>query len=540
MKGVILIISDSFRADHLGCYGSGLARTPKMNKFAKKSALFDRAYIASYPTVPNRLDVWTGRYNFPYRGWEPLVSRDVTLPGVLGKHGITSYLVFDTPFLVVNNFGKVFDGWWQERGHHSDRVVTDPEIPINLPAAPHKLKNLEGTKQFLRNKAAWRFEKDYVAPRTFMKAMEWLEANRNLDNFFLLVDTWDPHEPFDPPIHYLEMYADTNEEVDNVIYPVYGHTDFMTKADIQRVRALYAGEVSMVDTWTGLLLETVDRLGLSESTMIIFTTDHGHLFGEHGLEGKPTGQLGRLYEITTRIPLIIRHPDGIASGSRIEGIVQPPDIMPTILDFFGVPVPETVHGKSVLPLMTGDAESLHKYAFSARFPEGQGTDRIAAQAHDGWTGLPQVLSPVTVTTREWALICSPEASKSELYDLKTDPSQECTVLDENPDVKIELREAFISFMEQMKGRKNITATFKSGKQAVNETLPPNLTIYTIRDTRDITYAYLNHAEASQRVSQEMTSQKVKPIKFETLQKRDPKAMIFIGQQYYYAKELSGS
>ncbi|MCW4020840.1 MAG: sulfatase, partial [Candidatus Bathyarchaeota archaeon] len=254
---VILVMSDSLRADHLGCYGATDVRTPDLDRFAEESAVFDRAYIASYPTTPNRTDLWTGRYTFPFRGWQPLEPSDITIPLILRRYGITSHIVFDTPPVLEDGLYRGFSSWWQIRGHHADPYMTDPTIQIRLPAAPHKIKNVDRLKQYFRNRDSWRHEKDFLAPRTFMKASEWLERNRTLDRFFLMVDTWDPHEPFDPPPHYLELYTDLDEDVENILYPQYGRWNYMTNSELQRVRALYAGEVTMVDTWMGMLLDTV-------------------------------------------------------------------------------------------------------------------------------------------------------------------------------------------------------------------------------------------------------------------------------------------
>jgi membrane-anchored protein YejM (alkaline phosphatase superfamily) len=98
---------------------------------------------------------------------------------------------------------------------------------------------------------------------------------------------------------------------------------------MKEIRALYAGEVSMVDHWLGELLGKLERLNLMDDTMIILTTDHGHLFGEHGMIGKPWSDLGdsNMYQELAHIPLMIYHPNGIA-GRRVPFLVQPVDLLP--------------------------------------------------------------------------------------------------------------------------------------------------------------------------------------------------------------------
>ena len=85
---VILIVSDTFRRDHLGCYGNPWIHTPHLNRLAERSIVFDQCYAASFPTVPNRADVLTGRYNFTYLGWKPLPQSEQTLPQLLARKGI--------------------------------------------------------------------------------------------------------------------------------------------------------------------------------------------------------------------------------------------------------------------------------------------------------------------------------------------------------------------------------------------------------------------------------------------------------------------
>lgn len=532
---VIVIMSDTLRTDHLGCYGAEGIRTPNIDRLGEESIVFNRAYTASYPTVPNRADLFTGRYTFPFRGWQPLEPSDIVLPEVVGRHGVTSQLIFDTPPLLYGNFMRGFSGWWYERGHHMDPYITDPTIPTPLPAAPHKFRSPARVRQYLRNRGYWRYEKDYIAPRTMTRAMEWLERNYTLDRFLLWVDAWDPHEPFDPPPHYLRLYSDPDEEVENVIYPQYGRCDYMTKPELKRVRALYAGEVTMVDTWTGQLLDTVDRLGLRESTLIVFTSDHGHLFGEHGLEGKPGGMLGRLYEITTRIPLIIRHPKGIGSGQRIDAIVQPPDILPTILEFLEIPIPKTVHGSSVWPLVRGEAEAIRNHAFSGRFPGSA----FEALIYDGWAGPFTAVSPVTVTKTQWALICSPDPSKSELYNLDADPQQETNLIEQKPEIAAEMRRALIAFMNQVGAKWEIVDPFQKEMVGLRERLNPKKTLYLIRDDRGLGLAFPNMEQARKYAPPETRDEEVERLPLYSLVEREPRALVHYFDQYYWAEELSG-
>jgi arylsulfatase A-like enzyme len=207
---VILIINDTFRRDHLGAYGNTWIRTPNLDAFAQRSAIFDQAYIASYPTIPNRWDVHVGRYGFPTRGWEPLGPEDETLAQMLSARGYTSMLIYDPPQLGYHNYDytRGFDAWWWVRGQHADPYITDPNILTPLPAQRHKLRSVEGLKLYLRNQGSMRHERQYKVARIAQEAVDWLETNHSLDPFFLCIDMWDPHEPFDPPWYDHQLYAD--------------------------------------------------------------------------------------------------------------------------------------------------------------------------------------------------------------------------------------------------------------------------------------------------------------------------------------------
>ena len=551
-RNVIFIMNDSLRRDHVNAYGDPapwprlgregepFIRTPNLDRLAQSSALFDRAYIASYPTVPNRTDLITGRYGFTTRGWQPLEPEDVILPEVVKPHGYTSALMFDTPPMGADdyNFTRGFDAWFWARGQHADRYITDPRIPTPVPADRHKVRGWDATKRYLRNQAERRYERDYIAPRTISAAMDWLEDNATRDGFVLWVDTWDPHEPFDPPPHYLRMYAEPGYDGQALIYPEYGRGEYMTDAERNHVRALYAGEVTMVDTWVGYLLDTVERLGLLDNTLIIHTSDHGHLFGDHDLQGKPGGQLGTLFEPTTRIPLMVRHPDGLGAGQRIAPIVQPPDILPTVLDFLGVPIPPSVQGGSILPLLRGEEERLRERAFSGRYPQGPFYAPLA-RAFDGFAGADRVTEPLTVTTEEWALICAPAPWPSRLYNLTQDPGQTRNVIDAYPEVAGDLNRDLIAFLESYGSPADYVAKFRwppatTGAAATEG----DVALFTIRDRTGRRIAFPTRAEAETCVIPGATEPAVEETTLHALTREDPRALVHIYGQYYRAEELA--
>lgn len=464
---VILIISDTLRRDHLGCYGNTWIHTPNLDEFANKSIVFDQAYCASFPTVPNRNDVLTGRYTFTYKPWAPLDPGEVTLQNVLNEAGVITSLVVDTPhpFAPGFNYQRGFQAWELIRGQEHDPWKTAPR-DVKLPCAPSKLRNPETTVvQYLRNVAWRRKEEDYFVARTMRTASDWLEENYR-ERFFLYVDTFDPHEPWDPPRHYADLY-DPGYEGEEVIYPRYDRwEEFMTERELEHARALYAGEVTLVDRWIGKLLERAESLGLFSNTMIIVTTDHGFYLGEHGFIGKSWirgayHQSIPLYPEVANIPLLIHLP-GMESGARIKEFAQSVDLMPTILDFFGCKIPESVQGLSLKPVLEGKETAIRDFVVSS--------PTISSKAIE----IPHPTNRSSIYNGEWLLvygsqaqrIASPEVTSMvdslareihifdegpispELYHLTSDPGCTHNVIDSYPDIAAELHRKYFELIQR--------------------------------------------------------------------------------------------
>ena len=573
---VIVIVNDTLRRDHVAAYGAPapwsrpghegepFIHTPNLDRLAAESAVFDRFYCFSYPTIPCRYDQMTGRYGFPFKGWQPLEPDDVVLSEIVRKRGYTPMLIFDTPPLGNDdyNFTRGFAGWWWIRGQHQDRFVTDP-IEVTLPAAPHKLKSPEATRLYLRNTAERRYERDWMCGRTTSAAMDWLERNYTRDGFVLWIDMWDPHEPFDAPAYDVRRYADPGYRGEWVIYPRYGRHEYLSPEEASHVRALYASLVTLCDRWLGRFLEKVETLGLDRNTLVVYTTDHGHLFGEHDLEGKPTGSLGKLYEVTTRIPLMIRHPKGVGAGRRVQGIAQQPDLLPTILEFLDVPIPETVQGKSLWPLISGEADRIRDFALSGRFPIGAGVPLIRAQAQmarvfDGYAGSDLALDPITITTEDWALICPPAGGPRELYDLRGDPGQLTNLAAVRPDVADDLQRKMLGFLEEIGTPERRIAPYRPGHEGRGRPLTPGPSpakrergaeggvraiepdrpLYVVEDGRGHRLAFPTEAEARECLVPALPVQEVRKVPFGSLLEEDAKALVHVYEQYYWASDLA--
>jgi arylsulfatase A-like enzyme len=478
MRNVILIVSDTLRRDFLGCYGNHWIRTPHLDAFAQECLILERAYISSFPTVPCRNDILTGRCTFTHKPWAPLQSDEVTLQELLGQAGILTALVADTPhpFAPGYNYQRGFRSWEIIRGQEGDPWRTHPR-DIPLPCSPEKLRNREVTIQYLRNVHGRQGEKDYFPARTFATAAEWLEHNYR-EPFFLYVDTFDPHEPWDPPRHYVDLY-DPGYEGEEVIYPNYDQCHFLSEAELKHCRALYAGEVSLVDTWFGYFWDRMKSLGLLSNTAVLFLSDHGFYLGEHGYIGKSLitpeyQQALPLYPEVAWIPFLIFLPEG-PRGHRCDGFAQPVDIFPTVLELFGLPIPDNVHGRSLLPLLRGETERVRSVAISAP---------TLSAPH---IQIPHPTNRASITDAEWTLIYGsqvdsvrePEVTamvdslirqvrtlekgpiRPQLFHLVDDPFCHQDVLEEHPEVAAQLHAAFVQFLEQAQVPENHLRFFRT-------------------------------------------------------------------------------
>lgn len=381
---VVFVLLDTLRRDHLGCYGNRWVQTPHLDRFAAGGVSFDNCYLGSSPCMPARREILTGRYEFPYRGWGPLEPGDRDLAETLTHHNRSSMLITDHYHLFehgAGNYHTHFTGWDFIRGQENDHWVVDPAIAPRFPA-PEKTKCHFRWAQYMRNTAQWRNadgqwtdEKHTFTSQTFRRAADWIDRNTALHNqdFFLMIDHFDPHEPFDPPAPYDTMYCDGSPPAERVRWPIYGEASRYTAEELADIRALYAGKVTLVDRWFGHFLDRLEKHGLLANTMIVVTTDHGHLFGEHGMIGKPGNGHGdaTLYQEMAHLPLIVRHPDfATQAGSRRRALVQAVDYYPTILEGMQLPTAtQSIHGRSLLPLLQSPAANIREYACFAKYGE---------------------------------------------------------------------------------------------------------------------------------------------------------------------------
>jgi arylsulfatase A-like enzyme len=370
---LIIVCIDTLRRDYMGCFGNPRIRTPNFDRFFEKAVIFDRFRINAIPTIPFRRGFMLGREVFPYKdaikfgwsplGWQPLGQGEVTLQEALKEAGYVTAMVTDVwhYYRPGMNFHKGFDSWQFIRGQEGDWLVTRPSRQNPEEVMDPKLSG-KLTQQFLvqhlRNVDTRRSEEDYFAPRVFRTAEKWLQKNaKYFEKFFLYIDCFDPHEPWDPPREYVELY-DPGYKGKEYIFTQNGPCDHLSEEEIKHVAALYAGEVTMVDRWFGHFMEKYELMGLQEDTAVLFLSDHGICLGDHGIMKKMTNAL---YTELLDVPFMLVLPGTEMRKKRIKGFIQEFDIAPTLLNLLGLEKPSSMTGVDFWPLITGEKELIREH-----------------------------------------------------------------------------------------------------------------------------------------------------------------------------------
>jgi arylsulfatase A-like enzyme len=439
---VVLVLLDSLRADHVGCYGRGptlegwTCRTPAIDALAAESVRFTRAFPEALPTIPVRRAVHTGRRTFPFRdwvpqkgdsvrayGWQRIPEDQVTLAETLQASGYLTAFITDAfhQFKPSMNFHRGFDHWQWVRGQERDPIgatalVPEAEVDRHLTDASRERGPRALLHQYLANARERRHEEDWQAPKVFAAAMRWIEEHAPAERpFLLVVDSFDPHEPWDPPRYYSDLYDPGYDGVE-VITPKYGPSDYLTAGELRHMRALYAGEVTMTDRWLGYFVDHLRATGRLDDTLLIVTADHGHQLGEHGLTGKISwGMHPELMDV----PLIVRRPGAEGAGTTCDALVQDHDLAPTILAALGV--------EPVVPMEGVDALAL---------AAGRGARRDYVTC--GFNNY------VWCRDDRWVYIARNDGAEATLFDVVGDPDHREDVARANPAVVVEMRRRVVA------------------------------------------------------------------------------------------------
>jgi len=412
INNVILIALDTLRADHLGCYGYKRRVSPNIDRLASENYLFENAFALAPWTTPSFASVFTGR--LPAVHEAGMVSKGFVLDtrfATLAEHARRAGLlpVAFTEGVAVRaqlGFSRGFD------------FYSDGETPLS---------HCVGT-----------------AESTFRRAAAWLERYGHLP-FMLFVHTYEPHDPYDAPEPWKLMFADAQYAGDVGGQPKRAQSD----ADKQHLRDRYDGCIAYTDHWVGWFIEQLERMNLRENTAIVFFSDHGEEFWEHGNHG----HLSSIYDETLHVPLILSIPGMKEPPARIAKQVALTDIHATILQLLDTPCPSAVDSHNLLPLI----HNPNTTAYSRTYVAGELRFLDVAQAKPKGVPVEWVMrsmrTPVTkyiISDRDWVLrqtsVPTEEKEyKEELYDLLNDPAETQNLIQTLPELAKQFRKAFRDF-----------------------------------------------------------------------------------------------
>ena len=374
---LVLIILDTLRQDHVGAYGNDWIRTPNLDTLARESTLFTRCYPESLPTLPVRRALHTGKRTFPFEGhrdykgdfsaapgWGPIPEEQDTVAEILSGLDYRTAFVTDTyhHFKPSKNFHRGFAEWVWIRGQECDRFKTGPTVSPERIAShvPERLKGTPRAEPFLqkvlRNSNFRRTEEDYYPAQVFRQATHWLEENQDAEKFLLVIDSFDPHEPWDPPDYYRRLY-DPDDDVVNAIHSPYREwKGALAPRELKRLQANYAGEVTMVDRWLGHFIDALGNAGRLEDTVVAVISDHGHNVGfdpqDKGLVSK---QGHPMTHAVADLVMMIRHPDGTGRGTICDALCYNHDLTATVLGMLEVQPEQKMDGINLWRCVTADA-----------------------------------------------------------------------------------------------------------------------------------------------------------------------------------------
>ncbi len=430
---VLLIMTDTQRLDDMGAYGNPVIKTPSLDSLANTGVRFDNCHTQYPACMPARATVFTGRYPMAHGVWSngvPLPEDETTLAHVFAQHGyrtggagkfhfLPHYPYRKNPLPTMDTHpeplygfqefhlgedGRSGEHWqWIEKNYPAYVNKPDHEIPIEL---HNTYWTVSHTIDFVKQCAA------------------------DKEPFFAFCSFVDPHQGYNPPSPYREMYKPEdmpppirreNELEGSRFQPLTEGVMGRYNEKLSHNRAQHYAEMTFIDDNVGRLIETLDELGIRENTLIVFVSDHGDMLGDHWLWWKGPFH----YAGCTNVPLFFNWPGEIESGKLVAGITQQTDVLPTILDLVGLDCPDGVQGKSLKPLLTSkEKDTGYEFAYIESVSSGEYHPEYFDHQGKGRKRKPEnPIDTLTIRSDEWRFTYYAAQGKGELYDLKKDPNE---------------------------------------------------------------------------------------------------------------------
>jgi len=436
---VVLVLVDDLGWADLGCYGSTFYETPEIDRFAEQAVLFRHAYAASPVCSPTRAAIMTGQHpaRLQITDWIPGQDpQDRLMVGPRDKHELGLEYVTLAEALKQHNYKTFFAGKWHlgDEGYFPE----DQGFEINL-GGHHRGSPPGGYFSPYKNpRLTDGPEGEYLPDRLTSEAIRFIEANQNAP-FFLNISYYTVHTPIQASPRHIENY-EQKAGLLNTEEPAF-EEERAGRTKLRQDDPAYASMVTAMDENFGRLWRTIERLGLDEDTVVIFTSDNGGLstLGPHREAPTSNGVLragkGWCYEGGIRVPLIISAPGRMKAGEVNDVPVISSDLYPTILDIaVGEQAgPQAIDGMSLVPVLEGSS-TLGREALHWHFPHYHGSM---------WT------PGAAIRSGDWKLIEFYEERRAELYHLGQDPSERTNLADQYPERTDSLRNELKQWQESV-------------------------------------------------------------------------------------------
>lgn len=433
---ILWICTDQQRFDTLGCYGNSFVRTPNIDRLAENGALFENAYCQSTICSPSRTSFLTGRYPRTTKcmqNGQNIPENEVLISRLLSEAGYTCglsgkfHLSACHPSVSKGMERRINDGYdlfhWS---HHpgEDWPVNEYSNWLRSKGKRYKPEKITECNHVVYGPDA----EDHQATWCTDKAIEFMEAHENKQQPWLFsVNIFAPHHPFDPPKSYLKRYLDI---LDDIPEPNYVEGELNDKPEVQKrdhrgayanpnlypycnmsdldhkyTRAAYWAMCDLIDDQVGRMMETLEKTGQLENTIVIFMSDHGELLGDHGIYLKGP----HFYEESVHVPLIISYPEKIKENKRESALVELIDLAPTLLEAAGIDKYPGMQGKSLWPLIQGE-EHNHREDVYCEVNEARVVGNTLGNGS-------------MIRTKSHKLVVHQGKNEGELYDLESDPTE---------------------------------------------------------------------------------------------------------------------
>lgn len=445
---ILWYCADQQRYDTIHCLGNPYIHTPNLDGLVENGVAFTRAYTQCPICTPSRATFLTGKYPASHlvhrNGTDRFPSKEILATKILADAGYDCGLAGKLHLSRAK--GRVErrpdDGYrvfhwshhpmpdWPEGHAYADWLRDEINVDPDELWSPLRGQVYGAGVPEEYHQTTWCTE----------MAIRFISENRD-GPWLMSVNPFDPHPPFDPPAEYLERYVPEDlpyplfQEEDVVRQKRFKEIDQQTRAavnpyvsygdeaasldrnidtasvpplhyDARKAKACYYGMIELIDGQFGRIIDALKATDQLANTIIVFTSDHGELLGDHGLLYKGC----RFFEALVHVPLIISFPGSFKQGLHSQALVELVDLPPTLLEAAGLPIPDFMQGKSLVPILSGQADpDYHK-------------DHVVSEYHDA-VALPGATHGTMFFDGRYKSIVYHGHSAGEIYDLATDPGE---------------------------------------------------------------------------------------------------------------------